>query len=522
MKIGNPQSPNLLRRLPYYLSSLWIPVLLLTQAAVLRAEVRIPAILSSHMVLQREQPIHLWGWAAPQESVVAEFNATRQSAPADRWGRWDIFLPPQTAGGPYTLTIKAANTIQLEDVMVGDVWFASGQSNMEMPLSGFPGSAVVANADEEIRQANQPNIRLLFIKHKAADLPLRDYDAASWTTCTPETAAKFSAVAYFFGKQLADREHVAIGLIDSTWGGTPGEAWISMHGLSADASLMPVFAEWASFADEQGDLQPVIEAEKREDEAARKANQPMPKHAWHPNAASWQPSALFNAMVAPAVDFHIKGVIWYQGESNASEQRANLYEMVMAALITDWRANWHQGNFPFLFVQIANFKGGSQQTWPIVREAQRRTLAIANTAMAVTIDIGDPDNVHPANKQEVGARLALGARKFAYGEDVEYAGPLYRETAAESHGLRVWFDHASSGLIAKGNALQGFEIAGDDRHFMKADARIDADSVLVSCDCVAKPKFVRYGWANAPTVNLTNGKGLPASPFTSEDEIPKP
>lgn len=487
-----------------------------------QAEVRVPAILSSHMVLQRGQPIHLWGWATPQESVSAEFNAVQQGAIADRIGRWDIFLPPQSAGGPYQLTINAANTLQLEDVMVGDVWFASGQSNMEMPLSGFPGSAFVTNADEEIRKANQPNIRLLFIKHKTSDFPMRDYDAASWTTCTPETAAKFSAVAYFFGKQLADHEHVAIGLIDSTWGGTPAEAWISMHGLSADSALMPVFAEWAAFADQQADLQPVIEAEKREDEAARKANQPLPKHAWRPNPSSWQPGALFNGMVAPAIDFHIKGVIWYQGESNASVGRANLYEKVMPAIIADWRSNWHQGNFPFLFVQIANFKAGAQETWPIVREAQRRTLAIANTGMAVTIDIGDPDNVHPANKQEVGARLALAARKLAYGEDVEDSGPFFRETAVEGHTLRLWFDHTAGGLLAKGDALQGFEIAADDRHFMKADARIEGETVVVSCDCVVNPKFVRYGWANAPTVNLTNGKGLPASPFTSEDQIPRP
>jgi len=499
-----------------------IATLLLSFGGVLGAEVRLPACLSSHMVLQREQPIHLWGWATPQESVSAEFNAARQSAAADRLGRWDIFLPPQAAGGPYKLIIKAANTIQLEDVLVGDVWFASGQSNMEMPLNGFPGSAVVTNAAEEIRNANQPNIRLLFVNHKASDFPLRDFEAASWTTCTPETAAKFSAVAYFFGRQLADHEHIPIGLIDSTWGGTPGEAWISMHGLSADSSLMPVFAEWASFADEQADLQPSIDAEKREDEAARKANQPLPKHGWHPNPASWQPAALFNGMVAPAIDFRIKGVIWYQGESNSLVTRASLYEKVLPALIADWRANWHQGNFPFLFVQIANFKPGPEERWPIIREAQRRTLSVANTAMAVSIDIGDPDNVHPSNKQDVGARLALAARKLAYGEDLEYSGPLYREAGSEGHGLRVWFDHTSGGLVAKGDTLSGFEVAGDDHHFVSADARIDGDSVVVSCDALAHPKFVRYGWANAPTVNLANGKGLPASPFTSEDQIPRP
>jgi sialate O-acetylesterase len=499
-----------------------LALLFLSENVVLRADTKIPAILSNHMVLQRSQPIHLWGWAAPQENVSAELNGAQQSAAADRLGRWDLFLPPQSAGGPYTLTIKAANTIRLEDVMVGDVWFASGQSNMEMPLSGFPGSAVVTNSAEEIRNANQPDIRLLLIPRKASDFPQRDFEPTAWTKCTPETAAQFSAVAYFFGKQLAEHEHVPIGLIDSSWGGTPGEAWISMHGLSADSSLMPVFAEWATFADEQTDLQALVAAEKQEDEAARAANQPMPKHSWHPNPGSWQPAALFNAMVAPALDFRIKGVIWYQGESNSSAGRANLYEKVLPALITDWRANWHQGNFPFLFVQIANFKSGPPETWPIIREAQRRTLSLVNTAMAVTIDIGDPNNVHPADKQDVGVRLALAARKLAYGEDLEYSGPLYRELAVEEHSLRVWFDHTAGGLAAKGDKLKGFEIAGEDRHFVSAVAHIDGESVVVSCDSVPKPKFARYGWANAPSVNLMNGKGLPASPFTSEDHIPKP
>jgi len=497
-------------------------LLLAGAPALLLANVTLPAILSSHMVVQRDQPIHLWGWANPDEKVSAEFNGAQRSTAAGKLGRWDLFLPPQSAGGPYALTIKGENAIQLEDVLVGDVWFASGQSNMEMPLAGFPNSAVVTNAAEEIRNANQPNIRLLLIHKKASDFPLVDYEPTSWTACTAETAAKFSAVAYFFGKQIAEREHVPIGLIDSTWGGTPAEAWTSMAGLAADSSLMPVFAEWSSFSSQQGETARLIESEKREDEAARKANQPLPKHNWHPDAASWQPAALFNAMVAPALDFHIKGVIWYQGESNASAERGNLYEKVFPALIADWRTHWHQGDFPFLFVQIANFKAGSLDTWPIVREAQRRTLSVANTAMAVTTDIGDPDNVHPANKQDVGARLALAARKLAYGEDVEDSGPAYRENAVEGNDLRLWFDHTAGGLLAKGDVLKGFEIAGDDRHFMHAEARIEGNSVLVSCDGVPHPKFVRYGWANAPVVNLYNGQGLPASPFTSEERIPKP
>lgn len=498
--------------------------LFMSAHSALNAAVTLPAMLSSHMVLQREQPIHLWGWADPQETVTVDFHSAQQSASANRIGRWDVYLPPQAAGGPYTLTVKAANTIQLDDVMVGDVWFASGQSNMEMPLAGFPDSAVVMNGNEEIRNADKPNLRLLLIHHKTSDFPVRDFEPTAWTRCTPETAAKFSAVAYFFGRDLAEKEHVTIGLIDSTWGGTPGEAWISMHGLSSDAALMPVFSEWASFADGQTEIAATEEAERKEDEAARKANQPLKQHPWHPNPGSWQPAALYNGMVAPATDFRIKGAIWYQGESNASVGRANLYQNVMETLIADWRTNWHEGNFPFLFVQIANYKTGGGNTWPIVREAQRRTLAVVNTGMAVTVDIGDPTNIHPANKQDVGARLALAARKTAYGEhDVEDAGPMFREATAEGQSLRVLFDHTTGGLVAKGGgALTGFEVAGDDHHFMSANAKIDGNTVLISSDGIAEPKYVRYGWADAPTVNLTNGKGLPTSPFTSEDRIPQP
>jgi sialate O-acetylesterase len=270
---------------------------------------------------------------------------------------------------------------------------------------------------------------------------------------------------------------------------------------------------------EEAELPLVIASEKRADAAARSANQTPPKHPWRPNPESWAPAWLFNGMVSPALEFPIKGVIWYQGESNADPERAPLYAKLFPALISDWRTHWHEGNFPFLFVQIANFNAGEQQTWPIVREAQRRTLSLANTAMAVTIDAGTPDNVHPSDKQTVGARLALAARAIAYGEDVEYSGPMFRQVSAENGGLRVWFDHAE-GLVAKGGTLGGFEVAGDDHHFVTATATIDGPSVLVTSPQVAHPKFVRYGWRNAPVVNLFNSAGLPASPFTSEDTVP--
>jgi sialate O-acetylesterase len=499
-------------------------VLLALFPLLLRADVYLPSIMSSHMVLQRDQQIHLFGWAAPGETVSVEFNGSTKSMTADTAGHWGFGLPPEKAGGPYQLKLRgASNTIVLDDVMVGDVWFASGQSNMEMPLNGFPGNAVVTNAAEEIRNANQPQIRLLLVKHKASDYPQVDYPGTSWTPCTPETAAKFSAVAYFFGRAVAQQEHVAIGLIDATWGGTPGEAWVSMDGLSADPSLMPVFAEWADFARNQADLIRLQDAEKKEDEAAEKAGRPKPQHtSWHPDPSSWAPAALYNGMVAPAVNYRIKGVIWYQGESNSGRPRATMYEKVFSTLITDWRKDWRQGDFPFLFVQISSYTSTESEIWGIVREAQRRALTLPNTAMAVTIDIGDPKNVHPADKQDVGARLALAARAVAYREQIEYSGPLYHDATVEGNAIRVQFDHAANGLKTTDAAVQGFEVAGDDHHFVPASAKIDGSAVIVSSSAIPAPRYVRYGWANVPTVNLYNRDNLPAATFTSEPEIPRP
>jgi sialate O-acetylesterase len=496
----------------------WASLFIAAITPAAKAEVRLPKIFGSHAVLQRDQPIHIWGWSEPGEKVSASLNGSSQSASADRLGRWNVYLPPQKAGGPFQLTLSGTNSIVLDDILIGDVWFASGQSNMEMPLNGFPGSAVVKNAAEEIARANHPDIRLLYVPHKGSSFPLSDFDGnVHWSVCSPETAAKFSAVAYFFGRDINEKEHVPVGLIDSTWGGTPAEAWVSLDGLSADASLMPVFAAWAKMADREAEIPAMKAAEKAEDEAARRTNTPAPKHSWHPDPESYDPSWLFNGMIAPATEFRIKGVIWYQGETNSARARAPLYQQVFSTLIADWRQHWREGEFPFLFTQISSFTSDATEDWPIVREAQRRTLSVAKTAMAVTIDVGDPDNVHPADKQTVGLRLALAARALAYHEDIEYSGPLFQQTSVEEGAVRVWFTHVDGGLVAKGGPLAGFEIAGDDRRFVPATARIDGDSVLVGNSQIDKPQLVRYGWQNAPAVNLFNSAGLPASPFTSEE-----
>lgn len=490
-------------------------------AASAHAAVTLPHILSDHAVLQRDMPIHIWGNAGPGEQVAVSFHGGQAHTTTDGLGHWSVYLPAEQAGGPYTLTVKGTNAITLTDILVGDVWFASGQSNMQFPLRGFPGSAVLKNGAQEIAAATQPRIHLLRFPQAGSNYEEADQSAV-WTLCTPETAAEFSAVAYFFGRDLEQHEHVPIGLIDSSWGGTPVSSWISLAGLSADASLMPEFAARVSMEEGEADVAPMLAEEKREDAAARAAGKPAPWHPWHPDPSSWQPAGLFNGMIAPAIRYSIKGVIWYQGETDSSAQRAPYYDRAFPALITDWRSRWQEGNFPFLFVQISSFTSTRAETWGIVREAQRRTLKLANTAMAVTIDIGQPDNVHPPDKQSVGYRLSLGARAVAYGEKLEYSGPLFRQATVDQGSMHVYFTH-DEGLMARGGALSGFEIAGSDGCFRPAEAKVAGHAVVVSAESVHRPMYVRYGWANnALRANLVNGNGLPAGTFTSQRDIPPP
>jgi len=492
-------------------------VLMATQsflAIPAQADVSLPALLADHMVIQRGLPVHVWGMAAPHEGVSVSFRGETKAGTADDDGRWSVFLSPGEAGGPFPMSIKASNSIVLNDILVGDVWIASGQSNMEFPLSA------VANTQAEIAAAQYPKIRLILVKHKPADYPVENIESQGWAACTPQTAAGFSAVAYFFARNLEQKLGVPIGLIESSWGGTPAESWTSLHGLSADASLMPVFAARAKTVAAESTT--VLELQKEEREyqqaiaRAQAEGKPLPSPSWHPDFDAWGPAALYNGMIAPLTGFAIRGVIWYQGESNSGPDRAPLYAPLFQTMIRDWRSAWGEGDFPFLFVQIANWKSEAEEVWPVVRDAQRKALALKNTGMAVTIDIGDPDDIHPKNKQDVGLRLALAARAIAFGEAVEWSGPLLRQVTQEDHALRVWFDHAN-GLMAKGAALNGFEVASSDGKYFQAETRIEGTSVVVSNSAVPKPVSVRYGWAANPNCNLFNREGLPASPFQAPE-----
>ncbi|MGB6688662.1 MAG: sialate O-acetylesterase [Terracidiphilus sp.] len=487
--------------------------------ATLPSQVTLPKILASHMVVQRDLPVHVWGMAAPEENVSVTFHGVTRSTKAGELGRWSVYLPPGAAGGPFQMTIRgsspepganaestAPQTITLEDILVGDVWVASGQSNMEFAMHQ------AATADQDLPHAGIPRIRLLIVKKLASDFPQDDVDTAGWEASSPESARNFSAVAWYFAREIEQREHVPIGIIDSTWGGTVAEAWTRLTALGEDAALNPLFASRGRMIEQEPD--DLLEAKRlaRLQAEAKAEGKPVPEAPWRPDPASWGPGNLWNGMIAPLTPFAIRGVIWYQGESNSPLERAPLYSRIFRTLIEDWRHEWGIGDFPFLFVQISNYKSDATEDWATLREQQVKTLAIENTAMAVTIDIGNPDNVHPTDKVDVGLRLARAARALSYGEAVEYSGPMFRQATPEGASIRIWFDHAQ-GLNARGGELTGFEAAGSDGKFVPATATIDGETVIVTSPSITEPVSVRYGWANSPRCNLFNGEGLPGSPF---------
>jgi sialate O-acetylesterase len=480
-------------------------VLLVLAPCILVAQVSLPGILGDGMVLQRDIPIHFWGTAKPAEEVTVTFRGERKSAEADGFGYWHVNMSPSNAGGPFDVVIEASNKIVLHDVLVGDVWVASGQSNMEFPMSRLKDSAI------EIYAANHRQVRFLKVKRAYSEYPLSNI-SGHWELCTTESSRDSSAVAYYFAREIQEREKIPVGIIESYWGGTVLEAWTSGRALTSDASLMPVLAVRSKMMDDIPRTALVVKEEASLREQAKVKGLPEPLFPWRPEPYMWQPAALFNAMISPLTPYGIKGVIWYQGESNTMIERSPFYERLFPVLIRDWRDHWGQGDFPFLYVQIPNFNSSSSEDWATVREAQRKTLSIRNTAMAVTIDVGDPNDIHPTNKRDVGSRLALLARATVYGEHIEYSGPLFRQVTRESKGLRVSFDHAE-GLRATGEVVKGFEIAGEDGKYQVANAVIQGSTIVLSNTIVVAPVSVRYGWSNNPDCNLFNRDQLPASPF---------
>lgn len=490
-----------------------LALVLLLSAAAAFGEVRLPALFSDHMLLQGGAPVRVWGKADPGEQVSVRFQAQNVSTKADALGKWEAFLSPLTPGAAAELTVQGKNSITIRDVLVGDVWIASGQSNMVWPVQRSD------NPEMEIAAAKYPQIRLFKVALKVSSTPLDDV-TGSWMVCTPETVGDFSGVGYFFARELNQKRKTPVGMIQSAWGGTPAESWTSGRALASDPGLISVYADWekllsdypAAYTRYQQQVN-TLEA-KGSAAGARKPAPPIgPGH-------QWTPAGLYNAMIAPLTPYAIKGAIWYQGENNASKRRSYVYRRLFQTMIQDWREAWGQGDFPFLFVQLANFaKTGERSEWPELREAQTMALNLKNTGMAVTMDVGNPDDIHPTNKQDVGLRLALAARAIAHGEKLEYSGPMYRQATRDGGSLRVWFDHTEGGLSGKGGELKGFTIAGSNGKFVPATAVIEKNSVRVSSAEVSDPVAVRYAWADSPECNLYNGAGLPASPFRSDEWV---
>jgi sialate O-acetylesterase len=654
--------PSRNRRLSWAVISILPISLIAFWGLPLRAQPVIPHLFSDHMVLQRDEPIVVWGWADPGEKISVTLGVNTQESTPSAGGLWRVVLPAMHAGGPYVLRVQGSKTIELKDVMLGEVWVASGQSNMTYALSGATGSA------EEIPKAIYPQIRFFTVPKMISLTPQSDTLPASWEVCTPESAKGFSAVSYFFATKLEKALGVPVGIILSAWPGTAGEEWIDPNSLRREPILQPIIQKWdatptlerttatqpTEFALEfddfellyaEGDSRTPVKLSSFDEGLARtetggdwtydwmgapdttfelvtpgrgglghaarvegklngassselrasyhadqsaadlseyagirfwvRGSGSFQFHSLQPTISDWDdystgilpataewkqvtiwfkdmkqdgwgvvmpftpnalsgfrlsimtaagdvprpPAGLYEGMIAPLEGYRIRGVIWYQGEGNT--WRAFQYRTLLPALIKGWREGWGERNFPFLIVQLPNQGTGPElgdSIWAELREAQLLTeQSVPNTGLAVSIDVGDSKNLHPPRKAEVGERLALWALGTTYSKKIVYSGPLYRSMKVDGNQIRIRFDHIGSGLEPHGERLKGFSIAGADRNFHWANARIEGDEVVVSSEDVIAPVAVRYAWADSPDCNLYNKEGLPASPFQTDD-----
>jgi sialate O-acetylesterase len=523
-------------------------------AVAARADVTPAPLFTDHAVLQRDKSLPIWGTADVGEKIIVTFGEQRREATAGHDGRWIAYLDPLPSSTTGTeLTIAGRNTITLRNVVVGDVWLCSGQSNMEWPVSR------AANAEAEVAAANFPLLRHIRIERAVAETPAETAKTSGWQPASPQTTGGFTAVGYYFARDIHQKIGVPIGIIHSSWGGTPVEAWMSPAALETDPAFAVVRERWQQnlsayparkveyearlAAWNQAEAQVKAGLGTRVDNVARGRapvrldpaalysdwlrQNPRPRAPRGPGDP-WTPAGLFNGMINPLLPYALRGALWYQGESNAD--RAAEYHALFSTMIRAWRVHFGQDDFPFYWVNLANYAvptDGNERgrTYAFLREAQTRTLALPNTGQALAIDIGDPKDIHPTNKQEVGLRLALLARNRVYGIFGDDTGPTFvsatREGAARATGpgqaMRVRFSHASGGLVSHDKPVQSLELAGVDRVFHPADGRIDRDTLIVTAFAVREPVAVRYAWTNAPDANLYNGAGLPAVPFRSDE-----
>mgnify|MGYP001049867512 CR=1 FL=1 len=486
-----------------------------TAPTTARADVKTPAIFGDHMVLQRDMKLNVWGWADPGEDVKVEFHGQTQATKAGDDGAWRVVLDPVEAGGPFEMTVSGKNKLTFRDVLVGEVWICSGQSNMQFAVDS------ANHADLEIAAADHPNIRLITVPQVGTQEPQKDFKG-KWEACSPKTVGSFSAVGYFFGRQIQQTLGVPVGLIDDSWGASACEAWIPRETLAADPRYKDLLAAWE-------EKEKNYEADKKAfDEAVAKAKaegKPGPSAWGNPDMqmfGQFRPGNIFNGVLLPTIGYGIRGAIWYQGETNAG--RAYQYRDMFPLMIQTWRERWGQGDFPFYWVQLADFNAEKPEpadsAWAELREAQTMTMSkLPNTGEAVIIDVGEGKDIHPKNKQDVGMRLARWALARDHGVDVACQSPTYKSMEKKDGKVILTFDHVEGGFRPFDVAEPvGFTIAGADKKFVNAWAKIlGPNTVEVWSDQVSQPEAVRYAWADNPVCNMYDAVGLPMTPFRTDD-----
>lgn len=505
--------------------ALWISC-----ATSARAEIGVPSIFGENMVLQQKQENKVWGWGEAGESVTVTLAGQSAQTVVDAEGKWELKLKPMAAGGPHRLSIAGKNKLSFDNVMIGEVWICSGQSNMAWPVTRSNDPQL------EIKTANYPNIRLISVPQVSAESPQRDFNG-EWKVCTPQTVADFSAVGYFFGRQLHQTLNVPIGLVDNAWGGSACEAWVNRDVLESDQRFEGLMDHWEGVEAYFRSGEAKRDHEKRLEEwevkaaAAEKDGKPVPRKPrlnMGSMTGNQRPANLYNGVLHPTIGYGIRGAIWYQGESNAS--RAYQYRDLFPVMIKNWREEWGEGDFPFYWVQLADFRTEkaepAESDWAELREAQTMTMdKLPHAGEAVIIDLGEANDIHPTNKQDVAKRLSRWALARDYGHtDLAYRSPRYQSVKAEDGHLVVTFDHVGSGLDTLDvNEPLGFTVAGKDKVFHRAKAEIlgrrgsARNQIKVWSDSVSSPVAVRYAWADNPVCNVRSFDGLPLTPFRSDD-----
>ncbi len=487
-------------------------LLIMAWPGLLLAKPFLPSIFGDHMVLQQNLANPVWGWADPGESIGVSIAGQNHQTKADGEGAWRVALAPIPAGGPYTLTILGKQEVSFSDVLVGEVWICSGQSNMAWTVTRSD------DAELEIQSAKFPQVRIISVPHVGTQQPQNDFEG-HWERITPESIAEFSAVGYFFGRRLHQALEVPIGLIDNAWGGSAAEAWIRRDVLQSDGRFDELMANWEAI---EATYDP--EAGQAEFQAALRAWNQGGRQGPRPYSltGNQRPANIFNGVLHPTIGYGIRGAIWYQGESNAS--RAHQYRDLFPLMIQHWRDLWNQGDFPFYYVQLADFRDEKPEPevsdWAELREAQTMVMdKLDKVGQAVIIDIGEGRDIHPRNKQMVANRLARWALANDYGIDIHHWSPTYQSMERKGNTITLTFDHVGQGLYSFDTAEpQGFAIAGEDRHFAWAQAKIvDENTVEVWNDEISHPVAVRYAWADNPVCNLFSRDGLPATPFRTDD-----